>query len=195
MIDLRDQPVVLSPDRWRPGVERVGVTLICLHQLGCELGTSARQRAAAGSREAARVQRCRRLPYHAVALRTGEAVLVHPLARYTYHAGNLNRLTVGLGIEGRYPLAEAGRAARHSEWAEAVEIAAIECGLLLAGQIQAAGSQRVGVVTHRQSSRHRLADPGEMIVRRVGLALERHGLTLQRDETWGDGSPWPAAWR
>ena len=68
---------------------------ITIHQTACVFGPSGdldrRNRRALG------------IPAHAVAFRDGTVVLPAPLSWYLYHGNDLNRHTLGLEIEGRYP--------------------------------------------------------------------------------------------
>lgn len=172
---------------------------IMIHQMGCVLGTSARQRAAAGGdRELARALRCVRAPYHAAALcATGEpqVLLVHDPAAYTYHGNRANGWTVALGVEGRYPLEESGRLARHtapqgSQAREALFAAAPATLRALADLLP----RPIALVTHRQSSGDRRADPGEIVLVALAPAIRDLGIVALPDLVLDDGAPWPSAW-
>ena len=191
-----------SPRGWPwkvPGGRYDGA--IMAHQLGCVLGTSARQRAAVGGdRELARVERCLRLPYHAVGLcATGEPRIVGTWRPeiYTWHGGPANAWTAGLGIEGRYPLAESGRLSRHtappgSAARAALEVAAPSALRALA-EVMPAG--RICLITHRQTSSDRGADPGELVIRLLAPQARALGIVAEPDLVLGGGQPWPASWR
>lgn len=199
--------------KWAPGRERaipwpepaeIGGcdALVLVHQTGCVFGTTARQRAqASGDRELARARRLLAHPYHYAALGAtgvGQALALWPLRAYTYHANGGNRYAVGLGIEGRWPRFERERAARHlprPDAAEALVEAAREALAWAVEDLRAAGAALVGIVTHRQTSGDRLADPGEYLL--GALAPSAAGLGCLGIPEWvrDDGKPWPREWR
>lgn len=178
--------------------------LVLVHQTDCTWGTTAKQRAAAGGdRELARAQRMRATPYHYGALGvTGvaQAVALWPLEAYTYHANAGNRYAVGLGIEGRWPRAEAERLPRHmpapgSPGAEAVAEAAREALRWAVEDLLAAGAGSVALVTHRQTNPARGPDPGEALLEALAPAAAALGVPALPGWVRGRGRPWPTAWR
>jgi hypothetical protein len=202
--DFRDEPTCLSRDRWRPEIVRSmplaaawGVdAAICFHQTACLFGVSAGQlRAAQGDYELARARRMLQLPYHSVAMRD-QVVRVHPWTRYTHHANSANALTVGLAVEGLFPLREVERRERHTEITVVQTELALSAVALAAGELRKAGAERIGVVVHAQFSRDRWADPGELVMQRIVIpAIERCDLVALPEIAVGGGRPWPAEWR
>lgn len=192
----------------RPG-QLIGAAIL-IHQFGTVLGTSPRQREAAGGDiELARARRCVAQPYHVTALcarGTPGVVRNWPVRTYTYHAGSANAWTVGLGIEGRYPRDEAERAERHTAPPGSAALAALEAAApaalaSLASLVRAAldragaGGAAIALVTHRQSSADRAADPGELLLRILLTPALHLGLVPLPDLVVSDGRPWPASWR
>lgn len=192
----------------RPG-QPIGAAIL-IHQFGTVLGTSPRQREAAGGDiERARARRCVAQPYHVTALcarGTPGVVRNWPVSSYMHHAGPANAWTVGLGIEGRYPRDEAERAERHTAPPGSAALAALEAAApaalaALASLVRAAldragaGGAAIALVTHRQSSADRAADPGELLLRILLKPALHLGLVPLPDLVVSDGRPWPASWR
>lgn len=197
--DFRDRPVDPNSDRVRHGVVRElpldveADALICVHQLACTLGVSRGQIEEAGDRAEARARRAARLPYHTVVLRD-QIVRVHPWTRYANHAGLLNAPSVGLGVEGHYPRDEQRRRSHHDRLSRDHSRLVEHALVLVVDELRSAGAGRIDLVTHRQASADRAADPGAEILGAVRGVCDRLGVRLQRARVWGDGAPWPDSW-
>tara|TARA_R100000808_G_scaffold18489_1_gene40500 strand:+ start:3703 stop:4386 length:684 start_codon:yes stop_codon:yes gene_type:complete len=184
---------------------------ITLHQTAVVFGARAshKKRAAAeGAPELAPAYRVAEdVPAHAVAL-DGVVVLGAPLRQYLYHANALNRSTLGLEIEGRYPglvddpntvADEAkrtmwGDVSKQTELTGARVAAAAEALRLLVSLGQAEGMRIRYVYAHRQASGSRRSDPGAALWRALRPVWLSLGLVERPTWTRDDGRPLPAGW-
>lgn len=177
------------------------VDAVCLHQTACRFGPFAD----AGKRHL----RALSVPIHAMAFRDGTVVLPYPVEYCLWHGNGWNARSLGLEIEGHFAGLEADprtRAVRggldgyHVEGAddlpEAALAAARRAVYELVARGRAAGMPIRYLVTHRQSSEDRRADPGQLIYREVGLAyaVAELGLEALPDAHVGSGRPVPVEW-
>lgn len=177
--ERRLSPVEIFPDRWKGGRTRRldEIDRVILHQTGVEFGVTARQvKEAGGDEREAHRRRFRKVPYHFVVTRFGELLWVHPLNRWTYHAGPVNRHTIGVAVEGRWD-------SRHK-----TQIDMVLTGVLLGvanAQIREGLGREVPWSTHRQCSANRPIDPGHVVVQ----AAMRGGARLDLRWTTNGGRP------
>ena len=179
---------VVTPDKWKGMRTRNPdrIERIVVHQTATPFGVSKRQlKAAGGDWGVAHRRRFAVTPYHYVLTLQGELLVVHPIHRWTYHAGPANRTSIGVAFEGRFPGSEDRRGPRDTT---------VTLGVLAAWRAHwtriLERHPGLDVVTHRQVTRRRLADPGEWIMRNV--------IQGQRvDPTWtmGSGKPIPREWK
>jgi hypothetical protein len=78
------------------------VHTIVLHQTAITFGTTARQNARYGSKQAARRARFYDVACHVAALTSGEVLYVNRLPAYVWHANVANRFSIGIEVEGLY---------------------------------------------------------------------------------------------
>ena len=100
-----------------------------------------------------------------------------------------NRSSISIGVGGKFPKFEKNRTSAHSS------IADFETGIVLALEVVAERFPGIQIVTHRQSSKMRVADPGEAIATIAVREAPRLGLTIDFDTVLGTGHPCPAKWR
>lgn len=191
--DARGAVVVRDPS---------AVTGIVVHQTAAVFGVNRRQVARAGgdAREALR-RRFLDVACHMAALRNGDVLQTNDLTTYVYHGNRLNKSTLGLEIEGRYP--GWTRRPKRSTWGgdpsevtDVIVAAARRALRELVERGHAEGMPIRYVYAHRQSSATRRSDPGEELWRRVVLdyAVPELGLKTRPRHTVGSGRPIPKAW-
>lgn len=100
-----------------------------------------------------------------------------------------NRSSISIGVGAKLPKFERNRTTAHSPVAE------FEAGLVRALQLVAEKFPGIAVVTHRQSSAGKAADPGEALARIAVREAPRLGLTIDFDTVMGTGLPCPREWR
>jgi hypothetical protein len=171
---------------------------IAIHQTACVFGPSSdidrRNRRALG------------IPAHAVAFRDGTVVLPAPLSWYLYHGNDLNRHTLGLEIEGRYPgLPDDPRTPKREDEAwgggatpldESTVQSARAALTRLVEEGRSLGMPLKWVWAHRQANGQKPSDPGFGIWQRVVLdyAVPVLGLSTRPADVFRDGRPIPGAW-
>ncbi|KKN25518.1 hypothetical protein LCGC14_0884060 [marine sediment metagenome] len=170
------------------------VTGITVHQTDTDLGVGkARLKKYNGDYTRARRERALEVACHMYAFNEGEAIHTCPFEWYVWQANGLNRTTLGLEIEGKFPgLMEDG------EKLAGVELIDAACLSLtyMVEKARAMGMPIKDIYGHRQSSDQRRRDPGEELWRRVVLqyAVPVLKLTPHQDFTVGKGSPIPKVW-
>jgi len=181
---------------------------ITIHQTAVQFEVTDRQIAAAdGDKCLALATRVKKVAAHFVSF-DGFYTKNYPLDFYVYHAGALNRKTLGLEVDGLYPglLDDPDTELREdleSLWKGTPTV-------LTEGRVKAARAalrsmvqegRKLGmpikyIYAHRQSSATRRADPGEEIWRKVVLeyGVPVLGLETRPDFTIGTGRAIPDEW-
>ncbi|HHO58536.1 MAG TPA: N-acetylmuramoyl-L-alanine amidase [Oceanithermus profundus] len=191
---------------WSGGRRRPlrAINRIIVHQTGIEFGVNDKQVKRAGSIAEAHRRRFLKVKYHYVVTTAGEALQIHPLERHTYHAGKrANRWTVGVAFEGRFPRFERERADRHTKLTSfmldvysSAFTSILEDIHLILRTAEPGMAEGLPVSTHRQISKNRKADPGELLMQRVVIpAIPRTPAALDLDWVVGSGSKAPKEWR
>lgn len=168
------------------------VDAIVVHQTGIEFGVSSKQiKAAGGDPVKAKQQRALGVAAHMTVFNTGHAVVGNPLDWYVYHAGSLNKRSLGVEIEGLFPQQLGSKQLFKGD----LEEAAREGLAWLVEKGRAMGMPLRYIYAHRQSSMTRDDDPGEEIFRKLVLAfaVPTLGLEIAPDFT-SEGKKLPAAW-
>ena len=191
---VRRDPIENWAETWKGGRTRKisEIERIVVHQTAVEFGVSKRLlKKHNGDRVAARRERFQSVPYHAIFTLDGECLLIHPLERWTYHAkGAPNRHAVGVAFEGLFPELEAKRKSRHTMPSERVMDAWVSTAPALWEYLVDTIGREVPVVTHRQCSRIKTADPGEIVMGVVNAGFNAH----DRSWTRAGGRPQPDEW-
>lgn len=181
-------------DTWKGGRTRKlsEIRRIVVHQTAVEFGVSRRLlKKHGGDRKAARRERFKSVPYHVIFTLDGEALLIHPLERWTYHAkGAPNRNAVGVAFEGLFPATEDKRRPKHTVLPDGVFDAWVASAPVVWLRLVAQIGSEVPVVTHRQCSRVKVSDPGELVMRVVNSGFGAH----DRSWTRAGGRPQPEKW-
>lgn len=160
------------------------VQLVVLHQWGAH--TSLVQRPGE-TLEACAIRRGRSVPYHlsvfANTIDPADPIVVWAWDETisSWASNGFNRTSVAIGVGGRFPEFESKRLSVHSA------LAGIESGLVSALGAVAAALPGLTIVTHRQSSSGRRADPGEGIARIAAKAAPGFGLRVDYQRTTGTG--------
>jgi hypothetical protein len=169
--DWRRRPVMRDP---------ASIRLLVLHQMAVTFGREGR----------AFADRAAKTAYHyALSDDGGELALLKPWEVYANQAGRANRPSVGLGVEGTYPGTRDRRHRKHT-----VVTPLLELGLRRAMEEALADLDLDALVSHRQSSANRRADPGEELWTAGADIARALGLRVDLTTTWGDGRPIPAIW-
>ena len=169
------------------------VTAIVLHQTATQLGE--------------KPARWRTVPIHFGVTRAGKMIQLYDLTEVCNHAGNFNRWTVGIEIDGWFAGVE-GRpetlwqpkppaAKRTAMDLPAVQAEATKtCVKRIIDAVAANGGKITHIHPHRQSSIERQSDPGSLIWQTVGLwAQSTFNLgDGGKNYTVGDGRTIPEAW-
>lgn len=206
--DLRNEPVPFDKSsrfRMRNGsvIRRPPhvVNSIVIHQTGVEFGVNDRLVAQAGGDEdLALARRAKNIPAPAVSF-DGFFVKNYPLDFYCYHAGVLNRNSLGLEIDGLYAgVANDPKTVWKGQTPTVftnTRIQAARAALkYLVEEGRALGMPITHIYAHRQSSSTRRADPGEEIWRKIVLdyAVPVLGLETRPDYAVGTGRFIPQEW-
>jgi N-acetylmuramoyl-L-alanine amidase len=151
------------------------VTAIVLHQTATQLGE--------------KPERWHSVPIHFGITRAGKTIQLYDLTEVCNHAGNFNRWTVGIEVDGWYAGIE-GRpetlwqpkppAPKRTPMSlpDAQLSAAKACVKRIVDTVAANGGQITHIHPHRQSSGDRQSDPGSLIWQSVGLwAQQQFGLS------------------
>ena len=152
----------ISKRRWSD------VDTIVLHQTAVVLGE--------------RASRYDTLQAHHAVTRRGRRIHVYDLDVRVSHAQRFNARSVGIEVDGRYPGVEGKLstlwdhpATPHREQPTELSEAAVEATKQdirdICTEVEANGGKIRYLVTHRQASRSRRADPGGEIWRRIGLPM------------------------
>jgi hypothetical protein len=199
--DPPQSPEIYRKSAGRP-VERDPSTIdsIVIHQAATDFHVSSGQVAnAGGDRHEALHRRALTVASHATVfggeaagVDCGHAVISKPLRWYVNHADQLNSRSLGLEIEGRYPL--------HMDapmMSDRLVYAAREGVRALWQKGRDEGMPIRYIWAHRQSNKDRGGDPGEEIWKRVVLeyAVPVLGLEPLPDAVVGDGRPIPDGWQ
>lgn len=204
VVDLRGMPDILAHNKGRKDQPRPPFraptdlghdAAILVHQTGVA-GISATGDWVENYGARAREHRMRSWVYHVVAFGDGVVAVAHSAVRYTYHANQANRFAVAVAIEGLYPRTEREREARHSDLTdEGAEAGALAISLAR-DMLADLGVKSPCIITHRQSSDQRGADPGEVVMQRiVKPAAAFLSIPIAHDYTIGSGRPTPEEWR
>lgn len=161
------------------------VQFIVLHQWGAHARLKQRP---GESLEACAVRRAQSTPYHVSVFEGDVVVVAWSFAIATWAANGFNRTSISIGVGGRFPELEARRAGVHSQ------LEVFEAGLLEALRVVAEALPGRTLVTHRQASKNRRADPGEALARVAAQAAAGLGLAVDYSRTIGTGAPAPASW-
>lgn len=172
---VRGWPVVRRPE---------DITGIVIHQTACDFGAKPGQ---------PRYREALEVACHALAFKTGEAVIAAPLLWYVQHGNKFNAYSLGLEIEGHYPGAPERGPGTDRLTVETLE-AAHEALAELVVRGRALGMPLRNVWAHRQSSATRRADPGWEIWKNLRPSFARLGLTEHPDLAIGTGRPIPREW-
>ncbi len=207
IIDLtaRQSDPPVRPERFRLRGGKVwkrnpkDVTGIVIHQTGVHYSVSGNQiEAAGGDRHEALHRRGLLLKAHMVVfngktagVRCNHALHVTPLDWFLYHGHGLNSRSLGIEIEGNYPM-------KMKEELASPELvrAAREAIKYMVQKGRRMGMPIKYIWAHRQSSKNRGRDPGEELWKKVVLeyAVPVLGLKLQPDLTTGTGRSIPSRW-
>lgn len=166
---------------------------VVIHQTATPFGVTKEAVKSAGGDEAlAKHRRALGVAAHMTAFTTGYAVLAQPLPWYVYHANALNSRSVGIEIEGLFPLA----VGKTELMTPQLERAAKDGLEYLVRKGREIGMPLKWIWAHRQSSLTRDADPGEEIWRKIvlGFAVSKLGLVPQSDFVSG-GRTIPPEWK
>lgn len=161
------------------------VRLLVLHQWGAHATLRPR---AGESRDDAAIRRARSVPYHLTAFASGPVVWAWPTEVASWASNGFNRTSLAIGVAGRFPALERDRHLGHSR------VEDFEEGLVEALAAVALNLPGLTIVTHRQASRARLADPGEALAQLAVRVADQLGLAVDFDRTIGTGAACPAAW-
>lgn len=194
MIDARDRPGLPRYSAAKGGGLRcypeprdlAGVDKIVLHQWGAH---AALRQMPGETLDACAVRRARSVPYHLSVFAGGVVVWAWPATVSAWASNGFNRTSVAIGVAGRFPGLERHRTETHSsvdDFAAGLAEALAAVAAVLPGAV---------VVTHRQASKARLADPGEALARVAARTVGAMGLRLDFDTTRGAGVACPASWR
>lgn len=206
--DLRNEPVPFDKGsrfrmkdgnvlRRNPAV----VDGIVIHQTGVQFGVNDRQiDRAGGDEDLALARRAKGIPAHAVSFE-GFYVKNYPLDFYCYHAGRLNRKTLGLEVDGLYPGVEGDLSTiwggkTETTFTKGRQEAARAALRFLVEEGRQKGMPIKYIYAHRQSSKTRRADPGEEIWRKVVLeyGVPVLGLETRPTSIFGEGRVIPEVW-
>lgn len=175
--------------RWRCYEERRDLSAIkylVLHQWGAH-ASLVRQRGE--SLEDCAIRRARSTVYTADVFEGDVIVWAWDPSIVAWSSNGWNRTSVSLSVGGLFPRYEAKRTSAHSDLHD------FEAGLVRALEMMAARFPGITLVTHCQSSKHRLADPGEALARVAVREAQRLGLPVDFDMVLGTGHPTPLEWR
>lgn len=140
-----------------------------------------------------RYERALDVACHAMAFKTGEAVLAAPLAWYVNHGNGFNAHTLGLEIEGHYP-GILGRGPGTDRLTLETLGAAVAALTELVKRGRAEGMPIRYVYAHRQSRATRRADPGWEIWTDLRPTFDWLGLEILPDLKIGSGRAIPKEW-
>lgn len=169
------------------------VTAIVLHQTATQLGE--------------KPARWRTVPIHFGITRAGKIIQLYDLTEICNHAGNFNRWTVGIEIDGWFAGVE-GRpetlwqprppAPKRTpmNFPTVQSDAAKACVKRIIDTVAANGGKITHIHPHRQSSSERQSDPGSMIWETVGLWAQKQFSLSDggKDYKIGDGRKIPEDW-
>jgi hypothetical protein len=195
--DLKNVPRTKERGESKGDRDWKNITGITIHQTACQFGNNP--------------QRVLNVPVHGVTLSDGSIVLLHPPTNYLWHANSLNKTDIGIelscnvpGVEGvaetfwlpkkyKYLKGEE-RLARASLPTEKQLEATKRLIKYYVDEVAENGGKIKYIHAHRQSSKSRVADPGEQIWKAVGeWAVEELGLDPHYGWTKG-GLPLPDVW-
>ena len=169
------------------------VTAIVLHQTATQLGE--------------KPARWRTVPIHFGVTRAGKTIQLYDLTEVCNHAGNFNRWTVGIeidgwfaGVEGRpetlwQPKSPAAKRTPMNLPAAQAD-AAKACVKRITDTVAANGGKIKHIHPHRQSSIERQSDPGSLIWQTVGLWAQQKLNLSDGGKSYkiDDGRTIPEAW-
>lgn len=167
------------------------VTGITLHATGCYFGPSKAALRAGKTRDDAVHDRALNVHAHMTCFSTGVAVLAYPRLWHVYHGHAFCPDTIGQEHEGNWgPDGKPKGAPNGYDLSRVIDAgrAGIE------SHLEAFPNLRF-IRLHRQTCGAKPACPGRVIFREVGLwAVEKHGMRVEPDRTWRDGTPIPREW-
>lgn len=163
------------------------VVAVVIHQTAVRGGfglTAAALQRRGGDRLAARMDRYRSTPYHALYSPADRASIIQwPAWAYSYHGHASNSYSVGWAYDGKFPGDDLQVEHARASLAHLVEV------------VREAGAPLNFVEAHRQHSAQRGGDPGEAIWREVVMpSLDKLGLTTRAAHTTRDGLELPQSW-
>jgi hypothetical protein len=186
---------ILSDYRAHADLERVAKLrplpdTICLHQLS-----------ALNLKQG--IARWRHKEYHwVIELEDATAYLMHDLDKWTWHAGDMNKRSVGIGVEGYYAGIEGDpstlwRPKGHDDRVPRQFHIGLAVALIMAvkatiDMVAANGGEIKYIGAHRQSSDSRRSDPGSAIWKVARMCMDEFGL--QEAATMDPGMDIPDAW-
>lgn len=206
--DVRNEPVPFNKaDRFRMRSNRVvrrpahTIDCIVIHQTGVEFSVSnGLMDKFGGNRRRALAYRSKNIPAPAVSF-DGFYVKNYPLDFYCYHAGHLNRRSLGLEIDGLYAGVRndpktVWKGLAPTFFTEERRDAARAALKYLVEEGRAKGMPIHKIYAHRQSSGTRRADPGQEIWEEVveNYAVPVLGLKTENEFTINTGRPIPKEW-
>jgi hypothetical protein len=152
-------------------------------------------REAQGNQQLALALRAAVSPYHVMAMRAGFVAALHPLRSYTHHANALNRMSLGLSIEGHYPPLKRHRGNFDAITDDLVLVSRAALHLLVT-EARQAGMPITRILAHRQSNAKRRGDPGEELWAKLVLeyAVPVLGLATDPSFTIGTGRALAREW-
>ena len=161
------------------------VQLLVLHQWGAH----ASLRPLRGeSLAACAIRRARAVPYHLSIFAGGPVVWAWAPSISSWASNGFNKTSIAIGVGGRFPEFERGRSPVHSR-VEDFEHQLVEALAAVAQQLPG-----LTLVTHRQASRARRADPGEALAVIAAREAPALGMRVDFNRTLGSGAACPAAW-
>ncbi len=161
------------------------VRRVVLHQWGAHASLVRRR---GESLEESAIRRARSVPYHLSVFSGGLVVWAWPATVSSWASNGYNRTSLAIGVGGRFPGLERDRLPVHSQIEDFAD------GLRVALAAVAEQLPGLAIVTHRQASRGRGADPGEALARVAARAACALGLRVDFDHTIGEGRPCPRLW-
>lgn len=165
------------------------IDTIVVHQTACDFAPPR------GMPRAMRYRRALDVACHALAFKTGEAVLATPLVWHVNHGNGYNARSLGLEIEGHYRGIPGQRTKTPRDDLDVFTLETARKALAyLVGMARAEGMPIKYVRAHRQSSATRRDDPGFEIWQGLRPTFHELGLLRDPDEALSAGRPIPVAW-
>lgn len=162
------------------------IDTIVIHQTACDFGAKKGQ---------PRYRRALDVACHALAFKTGEAVLAAPLTWYVNHGNGYNAKSLGLEIEGHYRGVPGQKTKTPRDTLDPLTLETARKTLAwLVAKAREEGMPIREVRAHRQSSATRRDDPGWEIWLGLRPTFRDLGLSVDPDEALSSGRPLPEEW-